>query len=314
LEVSGESYTYSREDVDKWQISSMATQVDAAGQVDTQTALRQPMAALRSCAAQLPFPEQILPEAFEDHQDKLCVPRQLAALLGRPMQAIVDIISSLKEGSEWMALGLSVEDLRQFAVSEGHPFFFCSSNRLLLAYDPPQKLGKAIACALHDGHCYMYRSARCLANWHVRESVSTDRSKLQQEVKSTLPPLSEWEPWDERPRKGHFWCEDLGAVRQWFLRSDRNPRVTLKNMVDLSSLTYVCTARKDGTTGECKVRQLPQEASSIQHWLSNLPLEMEYRGEGLPAITQRVFCELLRAERRSPSFDARLYLCYLQHL
>lgn len=46
LEVSGEAYTYSREDADQWQISSMATQVDAAGQVDTQTALRQPMAAL----------------------------------------------------------------------------------------------------------------------------------------------------------------------------------------------------------------------------------------------------------------------------
>ena len=162
MEVSGEAYTYSREDADQWQISSMATQVDAAGQVDTQTALRQPMAVLlpgqrpmaglRSCAAQLPFPEQILPEAFEDHPDKLCVPRQLAALLGCPMRVILDVFSSLKEGSEWMTEGLSAEDLRQFAVSEGHPFFFCSSNRLLLAYEPPQKLGKAIACALHDGH------------------------------------------------------------------------------------------------------------------------------------------------------------------
>ena len=120
-----------------------------------------------------------------------------------------------------------------------------SSSRLLLTYEPEQKLGKAIACTLHDSHAYFYRSARCLATWHVRESVSTDRSKLQQEVKSELPPLSDWVRWDEQPRPGHFWCEDLAKVRQWFLCSGRSPKVALKSMVDLSSLSYYCTARKD---------------------------------------------------------------------
>ena len=146
------------------------------------------MAGLRSCAAQLLYPKQILPEAFEAHDDKLCVcRRQLAALLKRPMQAIVDTFYALKGGDEWMQRGLSAEDLRQFCISEGYPFFFASSSRLLLTYEPEQKLGKAIACTLHYGHAYFYRSARCLASWHVRESVSTDRSKLQQEVKSALP-------------------------------------------------------------------------------------------------------------------------------
>ena len=137
--------------------------------------------------------------------------------------------------------------------------------------------------------------------------MSTDRSKLQQEVKSVLPPLSEWEPWDELPRPGHVWCEDLAKVRQWFLCSGRNPRVTLKSMVDISSLTYVCTARKDGTERTCKIRQLPPEAESIQRWLAKLPLgdDFEYKGEGLPGITQRVFCALLRAERRSPPHAER---------
>ncbi len=92
----------------------------------------------------------------------------------------------------------------------------------------------------------MYRSARCLASWHLRERVSTDRSKLQQEVKSALPPLSDWERWDELPRPGTFWCEDLAKVRQWFLCSGRSPRVTLKSAVEISSLGYYCTQRKDG--------------------------------------------------------------------
>ena len=74
-------------------------------------------------------------------------------------------------------------------------------------------------------------------------------------------------------------------------------------MVDLSSLSYYCTARKDGAEGTCKIRQLPPEAESIQRWLSKLPLgdEFEYKGEGLPGITQQAFCALLRAERRSPT-------------
>ena len=85
------------------------------------------------------------------------------------MQAIVDAFYVLKEGDERMQHRLSEEDLRQFCISEGHPLFFASSaGRLLLTYEPGQ-LGKAVACMLHDGHCYMYRSARCLASWHVRE-------------------------------------------------------------------------------------------------------------------------------------------------
>ena len=72
-------------------------------------------------------------------------------------------------------------------------------------------------------------------------------------------------------------------------------------MVDISSLAYFCTARKDRAEGTCKIRQLPAEADSIQRWLAKQPLgdEFEYKGEGLPGITQRAFCALLRAERRS---------------
>ena len=304
LEVSGETFVY--DPAGEWQISSMSTEAGRDGEAVVDVAIRQPMAGLRSCAAQLPYPEHILPEAFEEHDDKLCVPRQLAALLKKPMQAIVDTFVALKEGDEWMQRGLSAEDLRTFCVSEGHPFFFASSSRLLIAYEPEQKLGKAVACTLFDNHCYMYRSARCLASWHLRESASTDRSKLRHDAKSVLPPLSDWEMWDEKPRPGHFWCADLAGARQWLLCSGRNPRVTLRSIVDLTSLTYICTQHKDGAEGTCKIRRLPAEADAIQHWLARLPLgDFEYRGEGLPSITLRVFSALLRAERRSPAHPER---------
>jgi hypothetical protein len=69
----------------------------------------------------------------------------------------------------------------------------------------------------------------------------------------------------------------------------------------------------------CRVRQLPQEAAAIQQWLVNLPLKTEWKGEGLPSTSQRVFNELLRSERRSPTpaerkrilveQDGRCYIC-----
>ena len=130
LEVSGETYAYNREG--EWKISSMATEAGRDGEAVVDVAIRQPMAGLRSCAAHLLYPEQILPEAFEEHSDKLCVCRQLAALLKKPTQAIVDTFYALKEGGEWMQHRLSAGDLRTFCISEGHPFFFASSSRLRL--------------------------------------------------------------------------------------------------------------------------------------------------------------------------------------
>ncbi len=55
MEVSGETYTYDKGR--EWQISSMTTEAGRDGEAVVQTAIRQPMAALRSCAAQLPYPE-----------------------------------------------------------------------------------------------------------------------------------------------------------------------------------------------------------------------------------------------------------------
>ena len=70
LEISGETYTDDRGG--EWQISSMSTSAGRDGEAVVDVAIRQPMAGLRSCAAQLPYPEQILPEAFEEHDDSLC--------------------------------------------------------------------------------------------------------------------------------------------------------------------------------------------------------------------------------------------------
>ena len=50
-------------------------------QVLTSTQMKQTLSGLRCAGAQLPCSELTLPEELEDHNDNLCVPRQLAALL-----------------------------------------------------------------------------------------------------------------------------------------------------------------------------------------------------------------------------------------
>jgi len=43
------------------------------------------------------------------------------------------------------------------------------------------------------------------------------------------------------------------------------------------------------------------EAAAIKRWLAALPVQLEYKGNGLPSISGRVFNALLKSERRSPS-------------
>ena len=83
MEISGETFTYDREG--EWLISEMTTTIQD-GEAVTSASLRQPLGASPvSCAAFLPFPELIVECAFDSHDDKLCVPRQIAAVLGKSL-------------------------------------------------------------------------------------------------------------------------------------------------------------------------------------------------------------------------------------
>jgi transcriptional antiterminator Rof (Rho-off) len=88
MELSDE--TWALDPDGEWQTSRLVSTVDRAGNVDSQALLRQPMAGLRSAAAHLPHPELLCHSAFEVHADKLCVPRQLAELLG-PKRTLHDV-------------------------------------------------------------------------------------------------------------------------------------------------------------------------------------------------------------------------------
>ena len=79
MEVSGETFLHDR--VGEWLISSLTTELQGVEAVSN-AVMRQPLGAGPvSCAAFLPHSEHIVDAAWETHDDMLCVPRQLAAVL-----------------------------------------------------------------------------------------------------------------------------------------------------------------------------------------------------------------------------------------
>lgn len=93
MEISGETFTYDR-DV-PWLISALTSETQDDGTVATSTVMRQPLGAGPiSCASFLPYAELIVQRAFETHDDKLCVPRQLAEVLGVSLSETINILTS----------------------------------------------------------------------------------------------------------------------------------------------------------------------------------------------------------------------------
>ena len=112
-EESDEQFLYNRDG--QWKISSMTSQV-VNDQLVTETLMNRPLGVLRSACAQLPYHELILEEAFEEHGDMLCVPRQLAVLLKMRLEEICECLDNVCEDTEWRNRGVTPDEV--FALCE----------------------------------------------------------------------------------------------------------------------------------------------------------------------------------------------------
>ena len=184
-EISDETFSYDRNG--EWQISSLTTNVNPDGTATTEAAMRQPLAGGKplACAAFVPYPDQIVDCAWEDHNDCLCVPRQLAYLLNEPMQDIVEYFNQFFEGTNWQQTGVSPRDLKQFCVLNNLAFYFCQGHQLLDIYEP-KKQKRAIAFCAYNGHCYMYKSANSICKRTLQAEQNTERAILQNEKKKQI--------------------------------------------------------------------------------------------------------------------------------
>ena len=236
MEISGETIKLDRDGT--WLISSLSTEVDGEGVITTQAKMRQPLGCLRNCAAFLPFPDQVLPIDFESHDDRLCVPRQLAELLGQKLEQMCESFDELMCGDGWREIGISANDLRRWCVQRGHPFLFVNSHKLISVYSPPVKHGRAIACCSFDDHAYIYKTARVFSSWRIQdEKKKCERSMFQHDSISTQPNIDDWKQWDGKVVQGHFWTDNLEHTRRQLLEKGYNCKVILRGSSEIGGLS-----------------------------------------------------------------------------
>ena len=291
LEISDETYYY--DPTRPWRISSLTT-TPHAGAPEAHAALNQPMGALSSSF--VPHPDHVIDEAWEVRDDKLCVIRQLSALLKESPRDLIDDFDRLLQ-RPWQHEGLTPNDVKRFCQERSFPYY-CLGSGLMDSWLPALAKGKSLAFATWDGHAYFYKTARVISEWSVSQP-SSQRAQLSSEVVSQLPPVSEWSAWDQLPKPGYYHCQDLHQTRKWFLDSGRNPKVTLRGLADWSSLRYACVKAVDGVTGLCIIRELPPDHHEIAAWAARL--KVEWCGERLPALTYKALLQLLKVSRRTPS-------------
>ena len=296
LEISGETYFYDR--TRPWRISSLTTTPHEGGPT-VHAALNRPMGHLRSSSF-IPHAEHVLPEAWEVHDDKLCVIRQMAVLLHMCHGDLLDEFDRLLQ-RDWRDEGLTPNDIKAYC-QEHSISYFCVGVGLLDSWVPEEPKGRGLAFATWDGHAYFYQSARVVSQWTV-SAPRTQRAQLASEVVSQTPPVTEWREWvgkrNAMPRKpGYFHCPDLRTVRAQLLNWGRNPKITLRSLADWSSIRYTCVKALDGCNGTVVIRELPEDHTEIAAWAARLGVA--WCGERLPALTYKTLLQLLKVSRRTP--------------
>ena len=216
--ISGE--TYFLHPTNEWAYSSSSMQV-IDNRVDTQIRLRQPLGALREVSYQLFAGDQILASAFEERQDMLCVPRQLAELLKLPLQEVIEDFNSICPGN-WQQRGVCPAEIRTFCVRRNAPMFYVDGRgRLLDCFQPAEKEEKAVAFTSWNGHAFFYKSARAVSGCDESEQ----RQRFRRLKRDTpLPEFKDWRPWDGEIESGYFWTEDIRGVRAELLAGATTPR------------------------------------------------------------------------------------------
>ena len=85
-----------------------------------------------------------------------------------------------------------------------------------------------------------------------------------------------------------YHAEDLEQVMFEFLRTSRNPKVSLGGVRHIRRLTYTCSTKDGGGKGTCTVHHISKDKDATREFYERLGAGLEYQGEGVPhATTQR---------------------------
>ncbi len=244
------------------------------------------------------FSEALCEEAFEEHEDKLCCPRQIASVLklevGAVCEDLLAVERALYQTENWEEVGCSPRMVLEYCRMNGLGCVIVHNEQVLETL-PGFPI---LAFTVHEGHSYFYKSTRVRQALMARRTGEVTRLKKTQRASST-PITSEWKPWANELEAGHFFVDenDLDTVRAWFLDQGKHPKVMMKDKLQARGLLYNLTKRGEGKVGTCVVHSLPENSGLISDWLKRLDIGLEYRGEGLPNVALKVLQRLVKGTR-----------------
>ncbi|MCP3866237.1 MAG: hypothetical protein GY695_24480, partial [Aestuariibacter sp.] len=171
--------------------------------------------------SQLLEAEAVCDEAWEQHDDKLCCPRQMAAILRRDMGEICEDLSTAHralypdEPEDWESRGCTPRMILAYCKQHGLGCAVVHNEQVIETLPGPTPL----AFAVHGEHTYMYKDhAVCRRLQNRRTNGCAVRLRRAPRASAT-PDASEWLQWDGEIRPGHFRVEEeeITQVRAWFL-------------------------------------------------------------------------------------------------
>jgi hypothetical protein len=107
------------------------------------------------------------------------------------------------------------------------------------------------------------------------------------------------------PRAYH--AQDVEEVRFQFLRSHRNPKVSLGGARDIRKLTYAFSSKDEGK-GICTVHRISKDADDIKDFYERLGTGLKYEGEGVPHATGKAILSVLRPVREQLPYNTNIGL------
>ena len=95
-----------------------------------------------------------------------------------------------------------------------------------------------------------------------------------------------------------YHAEDLDEVRFQFIRTARNPKVSLGGVRQIRRLTYTFSSKDGrGAKGTCTVHRICKDADNIREFYERLGTGIRYPGEGIPHATGKAVLSVLRPVR-----------------
>jgi hypothetical protein len=139
-----------------WKVSeeTVGTHPDT-GEAEAHVVMDRRVGALPLPPPELLFPEAVCPQAYQDHGDNLCAPRQIAAILKRDLGEICDELREAElrlTGTDTIEQGVTSRVILEFCRRHGLGAAIIHKERVIetLAGKP------VLAWTVHEGHSWFY--------------------------------------------------------------------------------------------------------------------------------------------------------------